>query len=99
MSVSNIDYLYVELKRLDLLLHRQILRLRGAYQLSLDEFRGLYISDVVDKAFIGVDEYGTEAAAATADIMNSISISDPPIPFVADRSFLFFILLYPSTEP
>jgi hypothetical protein len=31
--------------RLDLLLHRQILRLRAAYQLSLDELRGLYISD------------------------------------------------------
>ena len=33
------------LKRLDLLLQREILRLRAAYQLSLDEFRGLYISD------------------------------------------------------
>lgn len=33
------------LSRLDLLLHREILRLRGRYQLSLDEFRGLYISD------------------------------------------------------
>jgi signal transduction histidine kinase len=34
-----------ELERLDLLLHREILRLRARYQLSLDEFRGLYISD------------------------------------------------------
>lgn len=34
-----------ELARLDLLLHRQILRLRTAYRLSLDEFRGLYVSD------------------------------------------------------
>jgi hypothetical protein len=32
-------------RRLDLLLHRQVLRLRAGYQLSLDEFRGLYISD------------------------------------------------------
>jgi DNA polymerase III delta prime subunit len=39
------DYLSVALKRLDLLLHREILRLRASYQLSLDEFRGLYISD------------------------------------------------------
>jgi len=30
---------------LDLLLHREILRLRARYQLSLDEFRGLYVSD------------------------------------------------------
>jgi hypothetical protein len=34
-----------ELARLDQLLHREILRLRAAYELSLDEFRGLYISD------------------------------------------------------
>src|SRR5262249_54435890 len=39
------QYLSVELQRLDLLLHREILRLRACYQLSLDEFRGLYISD------------------------------------------------------
>jgi hypothetical protein len=36
---------HAELSRLDRLLHREILRLRAAYQLSLDEFRGLYISD------------------------------------------------------
>jgi hypothetical protein len=40
-----LEYLEAELRRLDWLLHRQILRLRAAYQLSLDEFRGLYISD------------------------------------------------------
>ncbi|MEP6859868.1 MAG: ATP-binding protein [Deltaproteobacteria bacterium] len=34
-----------ELERLDLLLHREILRLRAGYQLSLDELRGVYISD------------------------------------------------------
>lgn len=33
------------LQRLDLLIEREILRLRGRYQLSLDEFRGLYVSD------------------------------------------------------
>jgi hypothetical protein len=38
-------YLAADLQRLDLLLHREILRLRATYQLSLDEFRGLYISD------------------------------------------------------
>ena len=31
--------------RFDRLLHREILRLRTRYQLSLDEFRGLYVSD------------------------------------------------------
>lgn len=33
------------LRRLDIRIHREILRLRSHYQLSLDEFRGLYISD------------------------------------------------------
>jgi ATP-dependent 26S proteasome regulatory subunit len=45
MLADSREYLRQELGRLDLLLHRQILRLRASYQLSLDEFRGLYISD------------------------------------------------------
>lgn len=45
MLADSREYLRQELERLDLLLHRQILRLRAQYQLSLDEFRGLYISD------------------------------------------------------
>ncbi len=45
MFTDPLAHLQAELARLDLLLHRQILRLRAAYQLSLDEFRGLYISD------------------------------------------------------
>src|ERR1700752_5036816 len=49
-------YLATDLQRLDLLLHREILRLRATYQLSLDEFRGLYVSDeqvnrLIDQAF------------------------------------------------
>ena len=39
------DYLDRELQRLDILIHREIVRLRARYQLSLDEFRGLYVSD------------------------------------------------------
>ena len=38
-------YIETQLARLDLLIHREILRLRAAYQLSHDEFHGLYISD------------------------------------------------------
>jgi MoxR-like ATPase len=45
MFSSPEEQIRAELERLDLLLHREILRLRAAYQLSLDEFRGLYISD------------------------------------------------------
>jgi DNA polymerase III delta prime subunit len=46
------SYLSLSLKWLDVLLHREILRLRAKYQLSLDEFRGLYISDEQVNAFI-----------------------------------------------
>src|SRR6266508_84577 len=45
MPIDPGQYLTVALQRLDLLLYREILRLRARYQLSLDEFRGLYISD------------------------------------------------------
>lgn len=55
MFATSLDHLHAELHRLDLLLHREILRLRATYQLSLDEFRGLYISDAQ------VDELVTQA--------------------------------------
>jgi serpin B len=51
----------------------------------------LFISEVIHKAFIGVDEYGTEAAAATAVIIDGWSSVPDSIPFTADRPFFFFI--------
>jgi hypothetical protein len=45
MSAAAREYFNAEFQRLDLLLHREVLRLRASYQLSLDEFRGLYVSD------------------------------------------------------
>jgi len=40
-----LEHLACELRRLDLLIHRESLRMRARYQLSRDESRGLYISD------------------------------------------------------
>jgi serpin B len=51
----------------------------------------LFISDVVHKAFVAVDEAGTEAAAATAVIMELTAAPPPPIEVTIDRPFIFLI--------
>lgn len=54
--------------------------------------RDLQISDVVHKAFVKVDENGTEAAAATAVGMRVMGMPvDQVIELTVDRPFIFFI--------
>jgi len=51
----------------------------------------LFISDVVHKAFVAVDEAGTEAAAATAVITKLTAVPEPPVEVTIDRPFIFLI--------
>jgi serpin B len=55
----------------------------------------LFLSEVIHKTFISLDENGTEAAAATADMMvNGMALdSRAPIEVHVDRPFLFAIRL------
>jgi serpin B len=56
------------------------------------EKTGLAISDVIHKAFIDVNEEGTEAAAATAMISRMMMMPMNEVSFVCDRPFLFMIV-------
>lgn len=60
---------------------------------KIEASKSLSISDVIHKAFVEVNEEGTEAAAATAVIVGLTSIAEPqPIPvFKADHPFIFLI--------
>ncbi|MFC1956266.1 serpin family protein [Chloroflexota bacterium] len=53
--------------------------------------KDLFISDVIHKAFVSVDEAGTEAAAATAVIMKLTAMPETPVEVTLDRPFIFLI--------
>jgi serpin B len=72
-----------------------------AFEAGVADFSGmtgnreLCISAVIHKAFIDLDEQGTEAAAATAVVMHRAIMPAPdPVPppvFRADHPFIFLI--------
>lgn len=61
---------------------------------GIDGTHDLFIDEVFHKAFVAVDESGTEAAAATAVVVSLTAVPDPPITFRIDRPFIFLIMDY-----
>ncbi|MGB9672733.1 MAG: serpin family protein [Anaerolineales bacterium] len=59
---------------------------------GMDGKRDLYIGEVVHKAYVSVNETGTEAAAATAVVMElTAAMPEKPIQISLDHPFFFFI--------
>lgn len=73
------------------------LGLRAAFDPAAADFSGmtadpgLCLSDVVHKAYVKVDEEGTEATAATGAIVMLASAMPRPVEFRVDHPFLFLI--------
>jgi serpin B len=64
---------------------------------GMDGARDLYITNILHKAFVAVDEAGTEAAAATVVIVGVTSApAGQPFEFRVDRPFLFLIRDIPT---
>ncbi|XP_067108385.1 leukocyte elastase inhibitor-like isoform X2 [Osmerus mordax] len=74
-----------------------------AFDHALADFSGmspsnnLVLSKVIHKAFVEVNEEGTEAAAATAAVM-MLRCAMMPASFIADHPFLFFIRHNPTNS-
>lgn len=73
----------------------QELGMVDAFDPALADFSGmtgspdLFVSDILHEAFVAVDEKGTEAAAATAVVMDLRAMPADPVVLEIDRPFLF----------
>ena len=71
---------------------------RGKADLSgMSGSKDLFISKIIHKSFVEVNEEGTEAAAATAGIATFAMLS-PEEEFTVDHPFLFFIRHNPTAN-
>jgi serpin B len=68
---------------------------------GITEAERLLIGAVAHKAYVDVDEQGTEAAAATAITFRPTAVfrAPPPVTMTVDRPFLFTIIHAPTGLP
>jgi serpin B len=77
--------------------HLRGLGMKKAFDSTAADFSGmsqkerLVLDDVIHKAFVKVDESGTEAAAATAAVVGLTAAPADPKTFKADRPFYVFL--------
>lgn len=83
---------------IDLKPHLQDLGMRDMFTVDEADFskvdgsKLLYVSTVLQKTFIEVNEEGSKATAATFAQMRTKSRMPPPQEFTADHPFLFFLM-------
>lgn len=75
----------------------QVMGMQDAFSTRADFSRisgvaDLFIGKAIHKAYIAVDENGTEAAAATAVTMNRTAVQSPSVVFRADHPFIYMIV-------
>ena len=63
---------------------------------GMTDVEQLFITDAIHKAFVAVDEEGTEAAAATAVVSGATSMPGEPLAVTVDRPFVFLIRDIPT---
>lgn len=64
-----------------------------------EEPNSLYIAAILHKSFIGIDENGVEAAAATAVVGKNTSEPDEPTKLDIDRPFVFMVYEKGTNSP
>jgi len=68
--------------------------------ISGDSLENIYISQIIHKTYIAVDERGTKAGAATAVQINTTSIAiEEPKSVVLDRPFIYMIIDVETSSP
>lgn len=70
----------------------------GADLTGIHPERILFVQDAAHQAFVAIDEFGTEAAAATAVVIG-LESAPPPAELSLDRPWLFMIIHDQTGEP